>query len=188
MEVVSNYAILSIIILAGCGYILSKLNIGRFTAGLIAGALVTIVNFKPTYEILGIPQVEAVSFRWAFNITGVAGGFLLIVLMMFWGNKGSTKAKEKIEEGDFKSRFNSTPPQPEADDRHFRFNAAALSEVRNSPVPTPTSITNETLISYNFQLRPDLSVNIGLPKNFTVREAERLSAFLKTLPVDSGSD
>ncbi len=40
-------------------------------------------------------------------------------------------------------------------------------------------------IMHVFKLRPDKDVNIALPEDFTKKEAERLAAFINSLPFDS---
>lgn len=44
------------------------------------------------------------------------------------------------------------------------------------------NLTTKNFVSHQYQLRPDFSAELRLPKNLTEKETERLSAFIKTLP------
>lgn len=46
---------------------------------------------------------------------------------------------------------------------------------------------NETLI-HAFHLRPDIKISIELPTDLTCHEANRLAAYIKTLPMDEDTD
>jgi hypothetical protein len=68
--------------------------------------------------------------------------------------------------------------------------ALLLSNVQTaSPPPSEsapaTSLTDSSLLRHRFVLRPSIEVELLLPSDLTVREAERLSDFLKTLPFGS---
>ena len=43
---------------------------------------------------------------------------------------------------------------------------------------------DEGLITHAFQLRPEMVLHLGFPSDLTAREAERLAAFIRTLPFD----
>lgn len=48
----------------------------------------------------------------------------------------------------------------------------------------PEDDEGEEMLEHSFNLRPDLTVALKLPENFTPREAERLSGWIKSLPFD----
>ncbi len=45
-------------------------------------------------------------------------------------------------------------------------------------------LIDEGHIQHPFQLRPDLTVTLSLPADLTMKEAQRLSAFLQTIPFE----
>ena len=49
----------------------------------------------------------------------------------------------------------------------------------------PQDAVAEGSIRHSFNLRPGYSITLELPRDFTTREAARLSEFVKTLPFDS---
>jgi hypothetical protein len=48
-----------------------------------------------------------------------------------------------------------------------------------------TSAVAEHMIRHGYQLRPDIVVTIDLPEDFSKKEAERLAAFVQSLPFEN---
>jgi hypothetical protein len=53
-----------------------------------------------------------------------------------------------------------------------------LEVVQNAP-------STKSVIRHSFNLRPNFSVDVSLPPDFSEREASRLAEFIKTLPFDA---
>lgn len=53
------------------------------------------------------------------------------------------------------------------------------------PIEVPIqALQPSNLLNHTFHLRSDLSVSLSLPKDLTEHEADRVAAFIKTLPFD----
>ena len=58
------------------------------------------------------------------------------------------------------------------------------SVIRVDPADWDDDWEEDDSVLHEFQLRPDLKVSISLPKDLSKKEAERVSAFVLTLPFD----
>lgn len=63
----------------------------------------------------------------------------------------------------------------------------AVSLRKTKPKPNVTKPEVAPLLAHRFYLRSDLEIEIQLPADFDVAEAERVAAFVKTLPFGPGS-
>ncbi|MCW1413353.1 hypothetical protein OLZ32_34635 [Rhizobium sp. 1AS11] len=54
----------------------------------------------------------------------------------------------------------------------------------DADVPGEVSEQAEGFIQHPFQLRPDQSVTLSLPADLTMKEAQRLAAFIQTIPFE----
>lgn len=65
---------------------------------------------------------------------------------------------------------------------------ASVVETTNSETEEPreeeVNIVENGMITHAYQLRPDITVSLGLPIDLTTKEANRLSEFIKTLPFE----
>jgi hypothetical protein len=65
---------------------------------------------------------------------------------------------------------------------------AAGESIKIQPIASSDELEHETttdtddVIEHRYRLRPDFEVRLGLPKNLTIGEANRLSDFIRTLP------
>jgi|GEM_PF-5221767 len=61
--------------------------------------------------------------------------------------------------------------------------APAPAPAAEAPAPAPAPAAASNGQSYSLRLRADLTVNIELPADLTVREAERLAHWMQALPI-----
>lgn len=71
------------------------------------------------------------------------------------------------------------------------YDVKSLARIATGEADEPEDISEDTpdddgeeMLEHSFNLRPDLTVMLKLPENFTTREAERLSGWIKSLPFD----
>src|ERR1041385_4649591 len=57
-------------------------------------------------------------------------------------------------------------------------------EIEDFSVVQRKRVSNRNLLVHNFHLRADIEINFKLPADLTEREVERLTAYLKKLPLD----
>jgi len=62
--------------------------------------------------------------------------------------------------------------------------AETVSPTNPEHLSTPEDDTTGVTIKHPYQLRPNLKITIELPADFSSREAQRVSDFVKTLPFD----
>ncbi|WP_127475145.1 hypothetical protein [Sulfurivermis fontis] len=59
-----------------------------------------------------------------------------------------------------------------------------LTEIEENEEAEELPEEEEELLTHTFNLRPDLTITIDLPQDLTAKEAERLSLFVKSLPME----
>ena len=94
-------------------------------------------------------------FEWKYDLVSVGNAA-----------SGGTQVVEKIQPGSAQDN----------DDDDFPAALSAGSVAETTP---------EGAIRHTFQLRPDWQIELTLPADLSVREASRLSEFVKTLPFDA---
>lgn len=67
------------------------------------------------------------------------------------------------------------------------FGTAVLAELErreDDTEPTPDDAVPGDLVEHSFKLRPESTLQFRLPRNFSMKDAERIGAWLKTLPFE----